>query len=115
MMKISVSDQIEPYRDDESSPRYFGWRVVLGCFLLALGWTGMGTVVIATVVSVWFVRRRGLAISLAFNGASFGGVIVAPLLVLLVEAIGFSAAMLGATAIMIVVLVPVVLLWIGPG
>jgi predicted MFS family arabinose efflux permease len=71
-------------------------------------------VVIATIVSGWFVRRRGLAISLAFNGASCGGVILAPLLVFSVEAIGFAAAMLTATAIMIVILLPVVLLWIGP-
>ena len=67
----------------------------------------MGTVVIATVVSVWFVHRRGLAISLAFNGASFGGVVVTPLLVLLVERFGFAAAMLISTAIMLAVLVPV--------
>jgi MFS family permease len=200
-----VSDQIEPDSDDEASPRYAGWRVVVACFLVALfifgfglyghgvyvaefqrlrgwpaalvsgastmsfllsnifamftseliarlglrrlvlygiaglaasttllavarepwqlyvamiamslGWTGMGTVVIASIVSAWFVRRRGLAISLAFNGASCGGVILAPLLVFSVQAIGFAAAMLIATAVMIVILLPVVLLWIGP-
>jgi MFS family permease len=90
------------------------WQLYLAFVLMSLGWTGAGTVVIATIVSVWFVRRRGLAISLAFNGASFGGVVIAPLLVLLVESIGFPAAMLTATAIMIVVLAPIVLLWIGP-
>jgi predicted MFS family arabinose efflux permease len=42
-------------------------------------------------------------------------VVVAPLLVFSTEAIGFSAAMLTATAIMIVILVPAVMLWIGPG
>jgi MFS family permease len=91
------------------------WQLYCAFILMSLGWTGMGTVVIATVVSHWFVRRRGLAISIAFNGASCGGVVVAPLLVLLVEAIGFPAAMLTATAVMIVILLPVVLLWIGPG
>jgi MFS family permease len=91
------------------------WQLYLACILMSFGWTGMGTVVLATVVSGWFVRRRGLAISLAFNGASCGGVVVAPLLVFSTEAIGFSAAMLTATAIMIVILVPAVMLWIGPG
>ena len=81
---------------------------------MSLGWTGMGVVVIATVVSSWFVHRRGLAISIAFNGASCGGVVVAPLLLLLVEKIGFPAAMFAATAIMVVVLVPVAIVWIGP-
>jgi predicted MFS family arabinose efflux permease len=60
------------------------------------------------------VHRRGLAISIAFNGASCGGVVVAPLLLLLVEQIGFPAAMFAATAIMVVVLVPVAIVWIGP-
>ena len=72
----------------------------------------MGTIVIATVVSLWFAHRRGLAISLAFTGASFGGVVVVPLLVVLVEQIGFRAAMLSATAIMVVVLAPVLFAWI---
>jgi MFS family permease len=83
-------------------------------FLMSLGWIGMGTIVIATVVSLWFVRRRGLAISLAFTGASFGGVVVTPLLVLLVERFGFRSAMLIGTAVMVAVLVPVAVGWIGP-
>src|SRR3954466_14453783 len=90
------------------------WQLSAAFILMSLGWIGMGTVVIATVVSFWFVHRRGLAISLAFNGASCGGVIVAPLLVLLVGQIGFTAAMLIATAIMLLVLVPVIVAWIGP-
>ena len=89
------------------------WRLYVAFILMSLGWTGMGVVVIATVVSSWFVHRRGLAISIAFNGASCGGVIVAPLLLLLVEKIGFPAAMLTVTTIMVVVLTPVVFAWIG--
>ena len=91
------------------------WQLYAAFVLMSFGWTGMGVVVIATVVSSWFVHRRGLAISIAFNGASCGGVVVAPLLLLLVEKIGFTAAMLTATAIMVVVLVPLVVLWTGPG
>jgi len=90
------------------------WQLYVAFILMSLGWTGMGVVVIATIVSSWFVHRRGLAISIAFNGASCGGVVVAPLLLLLVEKLGFPAAMLTATAIMVVVLIPVVLAWIGP-
>jgi nitrate/nitrite transporter NarK len=69
--------------------------------------------VIATIVSSWFAHRRGLAISIAFNGSSCGGFIIAPLLLFLVEKIGFAAAMLTATVTMVVILVPVVLAWIG--
>jgi MFS family permease len=90
------------------------WQLYVAFILMSLGWTGMGVVVLATVVSSWFVHRRGLAISIAFNGASCGGVIVAPLLLLLVEKTGFTAAMLTVTTIMVVVLTPVVFAWISP-
>jgi MFS family permease len=90
------------------------WQLYAAFILMSLGWIGMGTVVIATVVSQWFVRRRGLAISLAYTGASFGGVVATPLLVLLVDRMGFAAAMLIAAAVTVAVLVPVALAWIGP-
>jgi MFS family permease len=90
------------------------WQLYAAFILMSLGWIGMGTVVIATVVSLWFVQRRGLAISLAYTGASFGGVVATPLLVLLVERTGFEAAMLIAAAVTVAVLVPVALAWIGP-
>ena len=90
------------------------WQLYAAFILMSLGWIGMGTVVIATVVSLWFVRRRGLAISLAYTGASFGGVVATPLLVLLVDRTGFAAAMLIAAAVTVTVLVPVALAWIGP-
>jgi MFS family permease len=89
------------------------WQLYAAYILLAFGWMGMGTVVIATIVSSWFDRRRGLAISIAFNGATCGGIIIAPTLVFLVGAIGFTRAMLTMTAIMIVVLVPAVIGLIG--
>ena len=90
------------------------WQLYVAFVLMSFGWNGMGVVAIATVVNSWFVHRRGLAISIAFTGSSCGGVVVAPLLLLLVQKIGFTAAMLTMTAIMVVVLVPVVVVWVGP-
>ncbi|WP_338305234.1 enoyl-CoA hydratase-related protein, partial [Bradyrhizobium ottawaense] len=68
---------------------------------------GMGTVVIATVLNSWFERRRGLALSLAFNGATCGGIILVPLLLSLTGSIGFRSAMLAATLAMMVLVLPV--------
>jgi MFS family permease len=89
------------------------WQLYVAFILMAFGWIGMGMIVIAAIVSLWFVRRRGLALSIAFTGASAGGVVVTPLLLLLVQRLGFPAAMLTATAIMVAVLVPVIIGWIG--
>src|SRR5262249_38919522 len=72
----------------------------LALLLMSLGWVGLGTVLIAMIVGFWFESRRGLAISIAFTGASSGGVLVAPLLVFLVQRTGFQTAMLASTAIM---------------
>src|SRR6516164_2121277 len=66
------------------------WQLYLAYALMSLGWTGMGTVVIATVLNSWFERRRGLALSLAFNGATCGGIVLAPLLLMLVGSVGFK-------------------------
>jgi MFS family permease len=90
------------------------WQLYAAFALMSLGWVGMGTVTISTVVGAWFERRRGLAISLAFLGASSGGVVVAPLLVVLVKHAGFHSAMLIASTILLVVLVPAALAWIAP-
>lgn len=84
------------------------WQLYLAYALMSVGWTGMGSVVIATVLNAWFDRRRGLALSLAFNGATCGGIVLAPGLLALAGSIGFAHAMLAATAVMAVVLVPVI-------
>jgi MFS family permease len=88
------------------------WQVYLAYLAMSFGWLGLGLVTIPTLISQWFTRRRGLAISLALNGASFGGIVVAPALVALIHVSGFSAAMLIAAAVMVAILVPVVWLWV---
>ena len=88
------------------------WQVYVAYFTISFGWLAMGLVTIPVLISQSFTHKRGLAISLALNGASFGGIVVAPLLVLLIGITGFTAAMLIAAAVMVVILVPVVLAWV---
>jgi MFS family permease len=84
------------------------WQLYAGYTLMAFGWIGMGTVVAATIISAWFQRRHGLAISLALNGATCGGIVITPILLSLVARFGFATALLVAAAAMVVILVPVV-------
>src|SRR5882724_9938835 len=88
------------------------WQVYAAYLTMSFGWLGLGLVTIPTIISQWFTRKRGLAISLALNGASFGGIVVAPALVALIALFGFSSAMLIAAAVMVGVLVPAVWLWV---
>lgn len=48
--------------------------------LAAAGPAGIGVPLISTVVSKWFVKRRGLALSLALAGSSIGAFTLVPLL-----------------------------------
>ena len=89
------------------------WQLYLAYALMSVGWTGMGTVVIATVLNSWFERRRGLALSLAFNGATCGGIVLVPLLLSLTDSIGFRSAMLAVTMAMVVLVLPVVVIFIA--
>lgn len=89
------------------------WQLYAVHLLMSVGWMGLGLAAISTILGLWFAERRGLAISLALNGASAGGIVVAPALAFLSQALGFAAALRLATAVMLVVLLPVVVLWIG--
>src|SRR5690606_28306416 len=56
------------------------------------------------MVSPWFERRRPAALSMAFNGASLGGVVFSPLWVALIAAMGFGPAVMAVAAAMLVVI-----------
>src|SRR4051794_4888818 len=88
------------------------WQVYVAYLAMSFGWLGLGLVTIPSVIAQWFTRKRGLAISLALNGASFGGIVVAPALVGLISLAGFTDAMLIAAAVMVAILVPVIFVWV---
>lgn len=81
------------------------WQIYVAFGVMSLGWATMSGAAINIIVAPWFDRRRGLALSWAMNGASAGGVVIAPLLVLLIS-VGLDAT----AALMLAVLLPVVML-----
>lgn len=89
------------------------WQLYLANAVLAFGWAGTSLAMITNTISLWFDRKRGMAISLALNGASFGGIIGVPLLVTLIGHVGFARAMYAAAGAMLVLLLPVILLLVG--
>jgi predicted MFS family arabinose efflux permease len=89
------------------------WQLYLANALLAFGWAGTSLGVITNTLGLWFDHKRGMAISLALNGASFGGIAGVPLLVAAIARFGFSGAMIAAAALMLALLVPVILIFVG--
>jgi MFS family permease len=90
------------------------WQLYAANALLAFGWAGTSLAMITTTLGLWFERKRGMAISLALNGASFGGIIGVPLLVAAIGSFGFSGAMMAAALVMLVVIIPVILIFVHP-
>jgi predicted MFS family arabinose efflux permease len=89
------------------------WQLFVANALLAFGWAGTSLGVITNTLGLWFDRKRGMAISLALNGASFGGVAGVPLLVAAIGHLGFSRAMIAAAMMTLVLMIPVILLLVG--
>src|ERR1700756_2587661 len=87
------------------------WQLYLANALLAFGWAGTSLGVITNTLGLWFDQKRGMAISLALNGASFGGIVGVPLLVAAIGAFGFSDAMLAAAMMMLVLMIPVIVIF----
>jgi len=82
------------------------WQLFACLAVVALGWAGTSSVAIATAIALWFERRRGFALSLAQNGASFAGFTTAPLLVMLTEAWGLRAAVTWVLAGLLILVLP---------
>ena len=89
------------------------WQLYAANAMLAFGWAGTSLGIITNTLGLWFDNKRGMAISLALNGASFGGIIGVPLLVAAIASFGFSGAMIVAAIVMVVLMVPIILIFVG--
>src|SRR4029453_803662 len=69
------------------------WQLYPAFLVMSLGWGAMSGAAINIVLAPWFHRRRGLAVSPGFTGATLGGVVVAPALIPLIELVGFASAL----------------------
>lgn len=75
------------------------WQLFSAALVSGVGWALTSGAAINAMVSRWFDRRRPAAIAMAFNGASVGGMMFAPLWAVLIERLGFvmAAALVGGT------------------
>ncbi|HKW91387.1 MAG TPA: MFS transporter [Methylomirabilota bacterium] len=83
------------------------WQLYPAFLVMSLGWGAMSGAAINIILAPWWERRRGLVVSLAFNGATLGGVLIAPALLPLIGALGFTRALAVAALTQVVVVLPV--------
>ncbi|QIL73656.1 MFS transporter [Diaphorobacter sp. HDW4B] len=68
------------------------WQLFVAALLSGAGWVTMSAAGINAMVSPWFDRQRPMALSKAYNGASVGGMLFAPLWSILIAQFGFPMA-----------------------
>ncbi len=80
------------------------WQLFAAALLSGAGWVTMGAAAINAVISPWYSRRRPIALAMAYNGASVGGVLFSPLWVALITLAGFAtaSALVGITMVVVV-------------
>ena len=91
------------------------WQAAAAFLVMAFGWAMLGSAGVNIVLAPWFERRRGMVVSLALNGASLGGVLIAPMIVLLAASFGTTAAMAIAVFLMLMTLGVFAVLTLGGG
>ncbi len=55
------------------------WQLFAVYFLMGIGQSATHSIPTSTVIANWFIRKRGIAMSIAMTGLSIGGIIVIPL------------------------------------
>ena len=86
------------------------WQLVPALLLSGAGWSAMSGAALNSIVAPWFDRDRPRAISLAFNGASIGGLLFTPLWTVLIAHAGLASAGLVVAVATVAVVCP--LAWV---
>jgi MFS family permease len=86
------------------------WQLYLVYLFIAIGWSASSMIPINTVITHWFIRRRGLAMSLVMNGLSLGGIILVPCATYLIAHWGLKVTLPILGGLFWVVIIPLAVL-----
>lgn len=89
------------------------WQLFAAYIVMALGWMLASVGALTNVAGLWFFEKRGFAISLTLTGASFGGILLTPLMVEAISQWGFQRAMRATSIATFVIIMTAVLLCVG--
>jgi MFS family permease len=78
--------------------------------LVGIGGNFLGYGVQSVILPNWFVRRRGLAIGIAFSGVGLGSIVLLPFMQVVIARDGWREASLGLAILTVVLLFPLNLL-----
>jgi MFS family permease len=82
------------------------WHLFLIYTFMAVGWAGTALIPINTLIINWFVRKRGLAMSITMTGLSLGGIILVPLSTYMISQIGLKITLFFLGSLYWVAIIP---------
>lgn len=85
------------------------WQLYAAFVCMGFGYATMSVAGLSAAIAPWFKRHQGRSVALALTGASIGAMVVVPLLVLAIGALGFAEATLRAGLLTAMVLIPLAL------
>jgi len=88
------------------------WQLYLFYFLAAVGWTGTSLLPVNTLITKWFIRKRGFAMSLTMTGLSVGGMVMVPLCAFLIQGWGLKVALPVLGAAFWFIIIPIAVFFI---
>jgi MFS family permease len=91
------------------------WTFYLAYGLMSLGSLGTLPPIYAKVLSLWFDRRRGLAMGLALSVTGISGMVLPIYVQTLIGTVGWRAAYVGLGLVPIVIALPCIVLWLPRG
>src|SRR6266705_2019418 len=86
--------------------------VFVAYLAMAPAFAALTNAAVANILGLWFIEKRGLALSLALTGGGVGGVVIAPLLVWLNGRFSFAGTLRVAAAVTVPILLATILIWI---
>lgn len=90
------------------------WQAFIIFSLLALVRVGFSTITVTTMVSNWFVKKRGQALGIMTAGQGMGGLVLSPLTIFLISNLGWRMAWVGVGVLTWITLIPATLLLAKP-
>jgi MFS family permease len=82
------------------------WQLYLVYFMMAVGFSCTSLVPVNTLITNWFIRKRGFAMSLTNTGLSAGGIVLVPLASYMIVRWGLELALPVLGGIYCVVVIP---------
>lgn len=82
------------------------WQLVPALLLSGAGWAAMSGPALNAMVAPWFERDCPKALSMAFNGASVGGIVFVPLWMALASGFGLAPAAFLVSVAMVAIVCP---------